>query len=256
MNYCIFDVESRVDKRLLREAFPELLDGIDLVEFAFDEEKGMPRSATKAEADQAALEAFHNRFRFANGRSPLPPLACHIPIVIAYGKVLPNLELVEIEASTTERLIEDFWDRYERFDGTLISFNGRGYDLPLLELHAMRLGLQGPKHMSKGRDRYRATRHIDLQDRVTNFGALRLDMLRGGLDLLVRFLGGPPKSGIDGSMVQEYWEAGEIEMIASYCGQDVLRTYLLFLRIEMFQGNVTEERVRELEAAAIERFAE
>ncbi len=250
MNHVIFDVEARVNKSLLRQAFPQLTEGIDFTRFAFDQDKGETRDATEEERDAAAYQEFLGRFRLPNGRAPMAPLACHIPIAIAYGQVDGNFNLLGIETKAVENdLVLDFWRRYEAFDGRLVSFNGRGYDLPLLDLHAMKLGLSAPLHMAKGRDRYRATRHIDLMD------AVRMDMRRGGLDLIMQFLGGPAKSGIDGSLVQEYWDAGELELIAGYCGDNVLRTYILFLRYEMLRGNLGLEQVVELEGAAMKEFA-
>jgi len=254
--FCIFDIETRVDKELLWKVFgADLLKDVDLEHHAFDPEKGKQRPATQAEAIELAYQEFLTRYRAPNGRLPMPPLPCHIPICIGYGRVNANLELVDIEVRTEENeLIENFWLRYEAFDGTLVSFNGRGFDMPLLELHALRLGIPCPKHMAKGRDRYRATRHMDLLDLIRNYGGLDLTQLRGGLDMLSTFIGGPEKD-MDGSEVQEYYEAGEIGMVAMYCGQDVLRTYLLFLRWEMLKGNLPGDLCRELTAAAKLKYA-
>ena len=39
-------------------------------------------------------------------------------------------------------------------------------------------------------------------------------------------------------MIQGLWEAGQLSMIHTYCRQDVIQTYGLFLRIELMRGRL------------------
>ena len=87
----------------------------------------------------------------------------------------------------------------------------------------------------------RPTRHLDLFDYLTNFGAVSL---AGGMNLLLKMIGMPGKTGMDGSMVQEYFEAGRLDEIHRYCRSDVVQTYFLFLRVAQMRGQITDDVYR------------
>jgi 3'-5' exonuclease len=133
-----------------------------------------------------------------------------------------------------------FWERLERFDGTLVSFNGRRFDLPVLEIAALRHGCVIPRYFGDGyRDRHADERHYDLYDFLTNRGAYGV---RGGFDLLAQLIGLPGKGAVDGAQVQGLWEAGRLADIEAYCRRDVIQTYFLFLRLELIRGRITRAR--------------
>jgi hypothetical protein len=122
-----------------------------------------------------------------------------------------------------------------------VSFNGRAFDLPVLELQALRYGCPAPRYFNEKyghRYRYSEERHYDLFDFLSNAGAYRI---RGGFNLLARLIGLPGKAWIDGSMIQGLWEAGQLRTIHDYCRQDVIQTYDLFLRIELMRGRLTPD---------------
>ncbi|HEY2249397.1 MAG TPA: 3'-5' exonuclease, partial [Planctomycetaceae bacterium] len=133
---------------------------------------------------------------------------------------------------------------------TLVSFNGRGYDLPLLELAAFRYGLSIPywfnvdgKSFEQARNRYNCYAHIDLCDLLSNFGAMRL---AGGLNLVANLIGKPGKTGVDGSKVQDMYDAGQTHEINDYCRCDVLDTYFVFLRTRVLLGKLKLEEEQKL----------
>jgi predicted PolB exonuclease-like 3'-5' exonuclease len=132
------------------------------------------------------------------------------------------------------------WHFYRR--PTLVTFNGRGYDLPVLELAAFRYGLGLPawfnidaRASEQARNRYNTEAHVDLMDLFSNFGAGRVT---GGLNLLANLIGKPGKTGIDGSQVQDMYDAGRVEEINDYCRCDVLDTYFVFLRSRVLLGKL------------------
>ena len=214
MRFAVLDIETRIDKRLLRDA---LYPGQQL-----DEE-------------QAYL-----RMRQEQGDGFFPT-SLHVPISIAIGNVNENhiLESVETLAPSPyseAALVREFWRRAEHFGGCLVTFNGRGFDLPVLELHALRHGIAAPIHFSQ-RARRADDNHLDLQDFLTNRGDFRI---RGGLNLLLKSIGLPGKTGIDGAQVQELYEAGRLEEIHRYCRSDVIQTYFLFLRVELKRGRLDQ----------------
>src|SRR5690606_836433 len=77
----------------------------------------------------------------------------------------------------------------------------------------------------------------------SNFGATRIS---GGLNLLANLIGKPGKTGVDGSQVQDMYDAGKVQEINDYCRGDVLDTYFVFLRTRVLLGQISLEREQEL----------
>jgi predicted PolB exonuclease-like 3'-5' exonuclease len=224
MRFAILDIETRIDKRLVREALYR---------------------DQQMDDEQAYL-----RLRDELGGGFFPT-SLHVPISIAVGNVNEDhiLESVEnlAEAQRSEReLAREFWRRAEHFTGCLVTFNGRGFDLPVLELQALRHGIAAPAHFAR-RSRWSDDHHLDLQDFLTNRGDFRI---RGGLDLLLKSFGLPGKAGIDGSRVQELYDAGGLDEIHRYCRCDVIQTYFLFLRVQLMRGRIDVDRYQRALALA------
>ena len=229
MRYTVFDIETRIDKSLVRAVY-----------FPQAEEEGL--------SDDDAYRRMQQRLREEQGNDFFP-LSFHRPISIAVGqvdeeRVLAGVETINAEDTASdeaeEALIRAFWERQERFSGTLVSFNGRNFDLPVLELHALKHGCRIPHYFS-GRARYRFSDegHYDLYDFLTNYGVHRL---RGGFNALAKLIGLPGKTDIDGSMVQQLWEDGRLDDIHRYCRTDVIQTYFLLLRVELMRGRITQQQ--------------
>jgi 3'-5' exonuclease len=229
MSFLIFDIETRVDKALLRAV----------------EYHGQPLG------DDDAYERMRDELRRETGRGFFPH-TFHVPISIAIGRagddhVLHGLEVLGADTLGEAGLVQAFWARLEAFDGTLVSFNGRGFDLPVLELQALRHGCSAPRYFSERNGlRVRFGRHFDLYDWFINAGASRL---RGGLDLVAKLVGLPGKGEVSGADVQMLWERGQWERIHHYCRDDVLQTYFVFLRVEHLRGRLSTEQLSRVEAA-------
>ena len=148
-------------------------------------------------------------------------------------------------------IIRRFFEGIERYSPQLVSWNGGGFDLPVLHYRALRHGIQAPRYWEMGdsdRDfRYNNYlsrfhwRHIDLMDVLAGF------QMRGraSLDQMAVMLGFPGKLGMSGDKVWDCWLDGGIDDIRDYCETDVLNTYLVYLRFEFMRGN--------LDAQALER---
>jgi len=225
MRFAVVDIETRIDKRLLRDS---LYPGEQMDE------------------QQAYL-----RLRDELGGGFFPT-SLHVPISIAVGNVdedhlLEAVESLAAEPYSETELVRDFWRRAEHFGGCLVTFNGRGFDLPVLELQALRHGIPAPTYFARRARRF-DDHHLDLQDFLTNYGDFRI---RGGLNLLLKSIGMPGKTGIDGSQVQELFEAGRMDEIHRYCRSDVIQTYFLFLRVQLMRGRIDQTRYQKaLEAGA------
>jgi 3'-5' exonuclease len=221
MEFAIFDIETRVDKQLLNRVF-----------FAHDNI-----------SDDEAYRRFREELRTRGG--DFFPLSLHVPISIAIGdvsgeRVLRGVETLRVPCDSEESLVREFWRRMEDFRGCLISFNGRRFDLPVLELAAMRWGISAPHYFDDGdspRSRDALERHLDLCEYLTNFGEIGL---RGGMDLLLKMMGLPGKLAMNGAMVQEYYDSGRLDEIHCYCRTDVVQTYFLFLRVELMRGRLDQ----------------
>jgi len=237
MEFAIFDIETRIDKQLLNRVF-----------FAHD----------NISDDEAYL-----RFRedLRNRGGDFFPLTLHVPISIAIGNVsedytLRGVETLGAACESEEGLVREFWTRLEDFRGCLVSFNGRRFDLPVLELAALRWGISAPRYFDEGdspRSHRSLERHLDLCEYLTNFGEVGL---RGGMDLLLKMMGLPGKLAINGAMVQEYFDSGQHEELHRYCRTDVVQTYFLFLRVALMRGRLDQTSYQTAWSAALPFLAE
>ena len=146
------------------------------------------------------------------------------------------------EQSPERELVQRFFDGLERFAPVLVSWNGSGFDLPVLNYRALRHGINAHTYWEVGesdRDfRYNNYlsryhwRHIDLMDVLSGYGASG----RASLELAAQLIGLPGKLGIGGAQVWPAFRRGELAAIRDYCELDVLNTYLIFLRFELTRG--------------------
>ncbi len=184
------------------------------------------------------------------------PYTYQLPISVVIGKVSDDFRLLDLVALDEPNfrphvIAENFWRGWEAYRRpTLVTFNGRTFDLPLLELAAFRYGLSVPgwfdtqaKAYDQRRNRYNLDSHLDLHDILTNFGATRFN---GGLNLAANLLGKPGKMDVQGHMVQDLYDEGKLGQITDYCRCDVLDTYFVFLRTCVLLGQLTLSREQEL----------
>ena len=177
------------------------------------------------------------------------PYTFQLPTAVAIAKVAADFRLLDLvvldEPKFRPHVITELfwrgWDHYRR--PTLVSFNGRSFDIPLLELAAFRYGINLPgwflprgKSHEQPRNRYNIASHLDLLEPLTNFGSTRFV---GGLNLAANLLGKPGKMDVQGHMVQDLFNAGKLAEISDYCRCDVLDTYFVFLRSRVLVGEMT-----------------
>jgi len=196
---------------------------------------------------QEAIELARTEALAANG-SDFLPVAFQIPIAACVLRVgndfhLQSLAILDAPDFRPSGIAAKFWQGVRLYgEAKLVTFNGRRFDLPLLELAAFRHGIAAKEYMASRRHRYGGS--LDLFDWLSNFGAVRL---HGGLNLLAKMLGKPGKMDFDGSMVLALHREGRIAEINQYCLCDTLDTYFVFLRTRVMTGELS----REGETAAI-----
>jgi 3'-5' exonuclease len=190
--------------------------------------------------------AFHQR-RQHNGSEFLPlhqHKVCAISCALREGNNFKVWTLGDA-GSTEAEIIQRFFDGIEKYTPQIISWNGSGFDLPVLHYRAMVNGVQAPRYWDLGEDdkdfkwnnyisRYH-TRHLDLMDLLALYNA----RANAPLDDLAKLCGFPGKLGMDGSKVWEAFKAGKIEEIRNYCETDVANTHLVYLRFQLMRGHLT-----------------
>jgi hypothetical protein len=159
-------------------------------------------------------------------------------------------------------LIQRFFDGIEKYTPDLVSWNGGGFDLPVLHYRALRHGIAAPRYWEGGDgdqdfrfnnylSRFHA-RHLDLMDVLSSYQARARVSLQGAAMLL----GLPGKLGMSGEKVWDAYLQGEIESIRNYCETDVVNTYLVFLRFQLMRGRLQPDDYRAEVARVRETLAQ
>jgi len=176
----------------------------------------------------------------------------HLNRIVAIAVVLRTGERFRVwslgDPDSSEReLVERFFDGIERYSPNLVSWNGSGFDLPVLHYRALLHGVAAPRYWESGDDdqsfrwnnylnRFHS-RHTDLMDVLAAYQPRAF----APLDEIAQMLGFPGKLGMDGSRVWEAYAAGEIERIRAYCEVDALNTFFIHLRHELMRGRLSPD---------------
>ncbi len=150
------------------------------------------------------------------------------------------------EDSDEKEILQRFFDGIEHYIPTLVSWNGGGFDLPVIHYRALKHGVNAARYWETGQNdssfkwnnylnRYHS-RHTDLMDLLSGYQPKSV----APLDQIAITLGFPGKMGMDGSRVFDIWMSGKIKAIRDYCEIDVLNTYLVYLKFELMRGNISQ----------------
>jgi predicted PolB exonuclease-like 3'-5' exonuclease len=237
----VFDIETVPDVAGLRRvhALPSTLNDTDVLDWTLQQR------------------------RAATGGDFLPPQFQRIVAIACALREESGLRIASVGAieDGEAELIRRFFDLVDKHTPQLVSWNGSGFDLPVLNHRALIHGLTASRFWEWGdedRDfrfnsylnRYH-TRHLDLMDVLAMFQSRN----NAGLGAMARMSGFPGKLGFDGSEVRAAFEAGRIEEIRRYCETDVLNTYLLYLRFQLLRGCFTAAQYESEIAFAREKIA-
>ncbi len=234
---CVFDIETIPSVSLCKEHFQlEENDALKICEWSFEKQK-------------------------EKSGSEFLPLYLHEIISIAavigddYGQFIKvgnfGQKHENKENFTSEKeLLEDFFKYFNEKQPRLISFNGRGFDIPLLTLKALKYNLTLDAFYSQEnkwenyRARYSEQFHLDLMDSLSHYGSVRGLNLNG----ICSMTNIPGKFDVSGDLVHAIYYNPKIsqkekkEIIDSYCQSDVLNTYWLFLKYEVLKGALNKEQ--------------
>src|SRR5688572_24114512 len=200
------------------------------------------------------------------GNDFLPPYLHRIVVISCVLRNDEGLRIVSIgePEAVEEAAIRRFFEGINKYVPQIVSWNGRGFDLPVLVARGLIHGVNAACFWDTGKDnqdfRYSNylsrfhERHLDLMDVLAMYG------FRGSpLDDLARLSGFPGKVGMGGAEVWPAFQRGELRELRDYCEADVANTYLLYLRFQMMRCVFTPQRYAEecaLLRAMLEKRAE
>lgn len=206
---------------------------------------GFPASLPDADVEQAMMASR----RAVKGSDFQPP---HLQRVVAIACVLRRAEefhvwsLGDPEASEAE-IIRRFFEGIEKYRPILVSWNGGGFDLPVLHYRGLAHGIAAPRYWDTGHlerqarwDNYTSRyqqRHTDLMDLLALYQSRNYVPLNEAA-LLCGF---PGKLGMDGSAVAGAVRSGRLDDVRAYCETDVLNTWLIYLRFQQHRGLLTDD---------------
>jgi predicted PolB exonuclease-like 3'-5' exonuclease len=214
-------------------------------------------------SDSAVLDWFIQQRRAQTGGDFAPH---HLQKVVAIACALRDgagfkIASVGNPEDSEPELIRRFFDLVDKFTPQLVSWNGGGFDLPVLNQRALIHGVTAARFWDWGDDdrefkfnsylgRYH-TRHLDLMDVL----AMYQPRASAGLDAMGRLCGFPGKLGMDGSEVNAAVQQGRLDEVRRYCETDVMNTYLLYLRFRLLRGELTAGEYAKEVSLAREKIA-
>ena len=229
MNVLIFDIET----------VPDTCGGAKLIELEGLSKKDIIK----------AME--HTQFQKSG--TMFQPL--HLHKIVAISVLYKNNEKLSLlslgdEDSEESDLLNLFFSAIDKYQPQLVSWNGKGFDSPVIHYRALIHGVSSIKYWDKGDDdrefkwnnylnRYH-DRHLDLMDVMSGYKK------PASLTDIAQLIGAPGKYGIDGSKVTDYYLANDIKKIRDYCETDVLNTYFVFLRYQLISNNITRDNYKKL----------
>ncbi len=223
----VFDIESIPDVEGLRAL------------------RGAPDDSTDEQVHEAWLSE-----RKDKGQSDFMPL--HLQRILVISVVFRNAEglrihsFVDRDGASEGKVVQTFFNSIEKHQPQLVSWNGSGFDLPVLHYRGLRHGVEASKYWDMGEDdreykwnnyisRYHM-RHLDLMDLLAMYSPKN----NAPLDAMAKLCGFPGKLGMDGSQVYAQYLAGQTDDIRRYCETDVMNTYLVYCRFQKMRGGLTE----------------
>ncbi|XXQ67578.1 3'-5' exonuclease [Neisseriaceae bacterium B1] len=226
-----FDIETIPDSRAIRllNGLPETLSDAEVVEFAAQQR------------------------RAKNGSDFMPH---HLHRVVAISCCLRWGNKIHIgtlgnEHSSEEEMIGDFFGLIQKYTPQIVSWNGGGFDLPVLHYRALIYGIQAARYWDMGEGDFADSRDFKWNNYISRYHNRHTDLmdvlaLYGGranapLDEMAKLCGFPGKLGMDGSQVWGAFQAGKLADIRDYCETDAANTYLMFQRFRLMNGALSSD---------------
>ncbi len=208
---------------------------------------GLPADMSDAEVAELAFQ----QRRAQNNSDFLPHYlqrVATISCVLRSGDALKVWSLSEPEQGEGE-IIQRFFDGVEKFTPQLVSWNGGGFDLPVLHYRGLVHGVTAPRYWDMGDGDYGDSRDFKWNNYISRYHTRHLDLMdllamyqpraNAPLDDLAKLIGFPGKLGMDGSKVWDAFQQGRVGEIRDYCETDVVNTYLVLCRFRLMRGELS-----------------
>lgn len=238
-----FDIETIPDVRAIRLLYglPESLNAAEVVEFAAQQR------------------------RAKTGNDFMPH---HLQQVVAISCCLRWGDKIHVgtlgqSESSEAQMIQAFFNLVAKYTPQLVSWNGGGFDLPVLHYRAMIHAVQAARYWDWGEGDFSDSRDFKWNNYISRYHHRHTDLmdvlaLYGGranapLDELAKLCGFPGKLGMDGSQIWGAFQAGQLQEIRDYCETDALNTYLMFQRFRLMTGALSPE-VYEMEMERVQEY--
>lgn len=231
----IFDIETIPDAQGVRAllACPSDLDDSEVVEWALQQR------------------------RAAVGHDFLP---LHLHRVVALSCVLSvpghPLRIFSLAEPVCDEhtILQRFFDGIEKYTPRIVTWNGGGFDLPVLHYRGLVHQVKAARYWNQGEANYPDSREFKWNNYISRYHSRHLDLMdllalyqpraNAPLDELAKLMGFPGKLGMDGAKVWEAWQAGKAQEIQDYCETDVANTWLVYLGFEHMRGNLDTDGLR------------
>ncbi len=208
-----------------------------------------------ADASDAQVYEAWAAQRKADNKSDFMPL--HLQRILCISVVFRNAEglrihsFVDKDNASEGKIIQQFFGSLEKHVPQLVSWNGSGFDLPVLNYRGLIHGVQANKYWDMGEGGDHDSREFKWNNYIARYHLRHLDLMdllamyqpkaNAPLDILAKLCGFPGKLGMDGSKVYEAYLAGGLEDIRRYCETDVMNTYLMYCRFQKMRGGFTDK---------------
>ncbi len=213
--------------------------------------------ASPPEASDAEVYAAYVAERKERGQSDFMPL--HLQRVLVISCVFRNAEGLRVHsfvdreadgASQEGKIIQTFFNTVEKRLPQLVSWNGGGFDLPVLHYRGLKHGVVASKYWDMGEGGDHDSREFKWNNFISRYHMRHLDLMdllamyqpknNAPLDAMAKLCGFPGKLGMDGSAVYPAYLDGKLEDIRRYCETDVMNTYLMYCRFQKMRGGLLE----------------
>ena len=225
----VFDIETIPDVAGIRDLYDlgSVLSDYEVAEFAFQKRRAQ------------------------TGGDFLP---LHLQRVVVISCVMRDDKQIRVwslaePVSSEGEIIQRFFDGIEKFTPQIVSWNGGGFDLPVLHYRGLIHGVTAPRYWDMGEGDYADSRDFKWNNYIGRYHMRHLDLMdllamyqpRGAapLDQLAKLMGFPGKLGMDGGAVWQAYQEGRIGEIRDYCETDVVNTFLVLLRFQLMRGLLT-----------------
>ncbi|STZ63170.1 Predicted 3'-5' exonuclease related to the exonuclease domain of PolB [Moraxella lacunata] len=232
----VFDIETIPDLDTGRLLYPEIATLSD------DDAQTALTAIREAEAGNPFM------------RLPLHKIAC-LSFLWVNGDTF-SLKSLALNTMSESEILATFFRAFKHKPApTLVSWNGVGFDLPVILYRAMHHKLSAPTLFNSQAPNYLykyGEAHLDLMDKLSlgNYGN------KQKLDTIASLCGFAGKGGLDGSQVVPMVKAGQWDKLATYCESDVLNTWLIYLRWQLLTGKFAPDVVAMYEALTHDRLSQ